>query len=87
MNKFIASSALALVLVTGGATAASAQTATTAPRTTTTTTEHKEDNSGKLGLLGLLGLAGLAGLARKKDDHRPVETTRGATSVGGTPPR
>ena len=80
MNKLIASTALGLMLVTGGATAASAQTATTTP--TTTTTETKEDNSGKLGLLGLLGLAGLAGLARKKDDHR--NDTRGATSVSGT---
>ena len=79
MRKALASGAVAFMLVTGGASAASAQTNPTPG--TTTTTEQKEDNSGKWGLLGLLGLAGLAGLARKKPDTRTVDN-RGATSVG-----
>jgi MYXO-CTERM domain-containing protein len=78
MRKALASGAVAFMLVTGGATAASAQTT---PNPNAATTEQKEDNSGKWGLLGLLGLAGLAGLARKKPDTRTVDH-RGATSVG-----
>lgn len=69
MRKTLASGAVALVLITGGASAASAQTATTMPPAATQT-EQKKDNSGKLGLLGLLGLAGLAWLARK-EERRP----------------
>lgn len=80
MRKALASGAVAFMLMTGGATAASAQT--NPNPNTTATTEKKDDNSGKWGLLGLLGLAGLAGLARKKPDTRTVDT-RGA-SVGST---